>query len=153
MPISIEGPTLGQASRCEPILRALPGWFGIEEANAQYLQDIESLPTFVALDRSEVVGFLTLKQHTAYAAEIHIVGVHPERHRRGIGQALLERAEAHLREAGVEYLQVKTLSGSHPDLHYRRTRLFYERMGFRPLEEFEELWGPENPCLQMIKKL
>jgi hypothetical protein len=26
-------------------------------------------------------------------------------------------------------------------------------MGFRPLEEFPELWGDANPCLQMIKSL
>jgi hypothetical protein len=26
-------------------------------------------------------------------------------------------------------------------------------MGFRPLEEFTDLWGEQNPCLQMIKSL
>ena len=66
---------------------------------------------------------------------------------------MLCRAERHLGKRGFEYLQVKTLSERHPDLNYARTRAFYSAMGFRPLEEFPELWGEKNPCLQMIKSL
>jgi ribosomal protein S18 acetylase RimI-like enzyme len=153
MDITTKGPIVGQSTVCEPILRALPAWFGVEEATRQYIQDIDVLPTFLALIDGEVVGFLTLKQHTAYTAEIHVMGVHPEMHRRGVGQALMNKAEAHLQEQGIEYLQVKTLSPIHPDGGYARTRAFYLTMGFRPLEEFPDLWGPENPCLQMIKWL
>jgi hypothetical protein len=58
-----------------------------------------------------------------------------------------------LRGQGVEYLQVKTLSDAHPDAGYARTRAFYQAMGFRPLQELPELWGEENPCLQMVKGL
>jgi hypothetical protein len=46
---------------------------------------------------------------------------------------------------------VKTLAASHPDEGYRRTRAFYEAYGFRSLEEFPNLWGPDNPARQMIK--
>ena len=52
---------------------------------------------------------------------------------------------------GVEFLQVKTLSGKHPDEGYKKTRAFYLADGFRPLEEFPNLWGLENPALQLIK--
>ena len=34
-----------------------------------------------------------------------------------------------------------------------RTRLFYEAMDFRPLEELKTLWGERLPCLIMVKKL
>jgi GNAT superfamily N-acetyltransferase len=153
MGIVIQGPILGQSAVCEPILRALPEWFGIEKATRQYIQDIDALPTFLALSDGKAVGFLTLKQHTTYAAEVHVMGVHPEMHRQGVGQALIDEVEAYLQEQGVEYLQVKTLSPAHPDAGYARTRAFYLAMGFRPLEEFPELWDPENPCLQMIKWL
>ena len=149
----IQGPMLGQSAVCEPILRSLPQWFGIEEANAQYLKDIEELPTFLASVDEQAVGFLTLRQHNEYAAEIHIVGVNPGAHRQGIGRALQSEAEAHLRQRQVEFLQVKTLSPAHPDENYARTRAFYQAMGFRPLEEFPDLWGPQNPCLMMIKSL
>jgi GNAT superfamily N-acetyltransferase len=149
----VEGPRLGQASVCEPILRSLPEWFGIEEATRQYILDIEALPTFLVTVKGQVVGFLTLKQHSEYAAEVHVMGVYPREHRKGVGRALMASAEAYLRERGVEYLQVKTLSAAHPDKNYAKTRRFYRAMGFRPLEEFPELWGAENPCLQMIKGL
>lgn len=153
MQIVVEGPVLEGAAVCEPILRSLPEWFGIEEATRQYIEDIQGLPTLLAVRGDEVVGFLTLRTHSAYAAEIHVMGVRPEWHRHGVGRALVQGAETHLRQQGIEYLQVKTLSAAHPDQHYARTRTFYMAMGFRPLEEFPELWGPSNPCLQMIRSL
>ena len=79
------------------------------------------------------------------------MGVLPRWHRHGIGRALLTRAEAYVR--GRRFLTVKTLAPSHPDENYRATRRFYEAMGFLPLEELPELWGPQNPCLVMIKTL
>jgi ribosomal protein S18 acetylase RimI-like enzyme len=151
--ISICGPLLGVASRCEPVLRALPQWFGIEAANQHYLQAIEHLPTFLATREGEVIGFLTLQQRFPQAAEIYVTGIHPHFHRRGLGRALLATAEASLCTSGVEYLQVKTLSASHPDENYAKTRAFYLAMGFRPLEEFPTLWDAANPCLLLVKRL
>ncbi len=153
MEIIVQGPFLGQANVCEPILRSLPEWFGIEKATQQYIRDIKELPTLLAVTNGEVVGFLTLKKHTDYAEEIHVMGVRREAHHKGVGRALLEEAEKYLREQSTEYLQVKTLSSAHPDENYGRTRRFYAAMGFRPLEEFPTLWGEGNPCLQMIKRL
>jgi GNAT superfamily N-acetyltransferase len=149
----IQGPFLGKSAVCAPILAALPQWFGIEEANRQYIHDIEELPTLLATFEDNAVGFLTLREHSEYAAEIHIMGVRPEMHRQGVGRALVNNAKSHLRLRGFEYLQVKTLSPAHPDRNYARTRAFYLAMGFRPLEEFPELWGTANPCLQLIEGL
>jgi ribosomal protein S18 acetylase RimI-like enzyme len=131
------------------VLAALPGWFGIEEAVERYVREVAELPTF-AVERD---GFLALKQHTDTAAEIYVMGVRPESHRRGIGTALLEAAEAFLRGREVEYLQVKTLGPSHPSEHYAATRSFYAARGFRPLEELTAIWGEANPCLVMVKHL
>ncbi|MCA9919395.1 MAG: GNAT family N-acetyltransferase [Anaerolineales bacterium] len=153
MKVTINGPLLGQSHLCEPILRALPDWFGIEEATRQYVADTAVLPTFLAFHQNQPVGFLTLKQHTPYAAEIHVMAVLPAWHRHGVGRALLAASEAYLREQNVAFLQVKTLSSAHPDVGYGRTRQFYLAMGFRPLEEFLTLWGEANPCLQLIKSL
>ena len=153
MGVTVEGPFLRRSSVCEPVLRSLPQWFGIKEAADQYIQDIEGLPTLLARDGDSIVGFLTLVVHSAYSAEIHVMGVRPEYHRRGVGAALVRAAERNLRQRGVEYLQVKTLSPQRKDKNYAHTRQFYYALGFRPLEEFPELWGPENPCLQMIKGL
>jgi hypothetical protein len=48
---------------------------------------------------------------------------------------------------------VKTLGPSHPDVHYARTRSFYEALGFIGLEETTAFWGEANPCLIMVKAL
>jgi len=150
---TVEGPVLGAAAVCEPILRALPDWFGIEEALLNYLTEIDRLPTFLARDQGKVFGFATLKQHTPLSAEILVMGCYPQNHRQGIGRALLLQAETWLAGQGVEYLQVKTLGPSHPDAGYARTRAFYTTMGFVPLEELPQIWGAANPCLIMIKRL
>jgi GNAT superfamily N-acetyltransferase len=143
---------LGQSHSCEPILRALPEWFGIEEATREYVADTAALPTLLAVE-NQPIGFLTLKQHTPYAAEIHVMAVLPAWHRQGVGRKMLDASEAYLRTKNVEFFQVKTLSSRDPDVGYRHTRQFYLAMGFRPLEEFPTLWGEDNPCLQLIKHL
>ena len=144
---------MNMGSTCEPILRALPDWFGIEEAIVQYVKEIDGLPTWLAVDGDKTAGFLTIKKHTPYAAEILVMGVRRTLHRRGAGRALVLAAEQELHRQGIQFLQVKTLSASHPDENYARTRAFYFAMGFRPLEEMPGLWGPANPCLLMVKSL
>jgi ribosomal protein S18 acetylase RimI-like enzyme len=149
----IEGPGQGKSAVCEPILRSLPDWFGIERSIAQYVKGIETMPTLIAKAGGEVAGFLAIKKHNDYSAEIYIVAVRSGMHRRGIGNALMRRAEELLSEEGVEYLQVKTRGPSKPDEHYERTRAFHTAMGFRPLEEFADIWDKDNPCLLMVKFL
>ena len=153
MRITIDGPSFETAALCVPILRALPGWFGIEAAVMQYAREIDHLLTWLASDAARVCGFVSIKQHTPYAAEIYVMGVLPDRHRIGIGRALLLHLQAWLRQQEVEYLQVKTLGPSHPDPNYAKTRAFYVAMDFRPMEEIPQIWGDQNPCLIMIKKL
>jgi ribosomal protein S18 acetylase RimI-like enzyme len=149
--LQIQPARYGTSAVCAPILRALPQWFGLEDANIAYIADIEAHLTFVATVEAEPVGFLTLVQHTPSAAEIHVMGVLPTQHRQGTGRALVAAAEAYLQAQGVRFLQVKTLSARHPDAGYAKTRAFYQAVGFVPLEEFSDLWGEQNPCLQMIK--
>lgn len=151
--ISIQGPYLEKALLCEPVLRSLPEWFGIEEANQHYLESIDEMPTFLSFDGDQVVGFLTVLQHYPTTAEIYVTGVSRQYHRCGVGRALLNAAEDYLQDLGVQYFQVKTLSDSHPDEGYVKTRAFYRAMGFHPLEEFKTLWGEANPCLLLIKHL
>jgi ribosomal protein S18 acetylase RimI-like enzyme len=78
---------------CERILRGLPEWFGVEQATAQYVRDLESLPGLVAIQGGRVLGFLALRPHNTAASEIHVLAVHRDHHRSGIGRALFQRAE------------------------------------------------------------
>jgi GNAT superfamily N-acetyltransferase len=149
----ITAPELGKSAHCTPILRALPDWFGIEEALQSYSAEIDRLPTLLARVEDQTVGFLSLKLHNPYAAEVYVMGIRQEMHRQGIGKALMTAAQEWLRAQNIEYLQVKTLSPAHPDAGYARTRAFYLALGFRPLEEFKQLWDEHNPCLIFIKRL
>ncbi len=150
----IVGPEMRQAKACEAILRALPDWFGIESAIAQYVRDIETLPTFLALDEDDhAIGFMTVKKHFPHAADLYVLAVCQEHHRSGVGRMLLERVEEWLRDEGVRFLQVKTLAPTANYEPYNRTRRFYESMGFVPLEIFPTLWDVKNPCLLMIKTI
>jgi coenzyme F420-0:L-glutamate ligase / coenzyme F420-1:gamma-L-glutamate ligase len=132
----------------EAVLRDLPEWFGIEEATQGYIDAAATLPTFV-VERD--AGFLCLKQHTPRAAELYVMGVRREHHRRGIGRALVAAGESWCRAHRIRYLQVKTLGPSRPDPEYDRTRAFYEALGFIALEELRGLWGEENPALLLVK--
>ena len=120
---------------------------------AEYADSARHLPGFVARSAGgEPIGILLHRRHFAEAAEIHLLAVDPDRHRQGIGAALVDAAESELRGDGCQVLQVKTLGPSHPDSRYALTRAFYQAVGFIPLEETHDLW-PENPCLLMIKAL
>jgi N-acetylglutamate synthase-like GNAT family acetyltransferase len=138
---------------CESVLHSLPNWFGIAEANEQYIRDLSALPTFVSEIDGEIAGFASVHQHNPDAAELHIIAVSPEQHRCGIGRLLLQRVEQEARSAGARILQVKTLGPSNPDKGYAKTRAFYLAMGFIPLEETTAFWGPDNPTLIMVKLL
>jgi GNAT superfamily N-acetyltransferase len=138
----------------ERLLRALPDWFGIAESVTEYVAAGARLPTYLAyLDgSSEAVGALLVARHFPEAAEVYLMAVAPDRHRRGVGRALLTAAEADLSSEGARFLQVKTLGPSHPHEGYHKTRSFYLSQGFTPLEEIQGLW-PGNPCLILVKTL
>ena len=87
--LSITGPFLEQTAVCAPILHALPNWFGIEEAVEHYLNDIATMPTWLAQKEEAIIGFLTLNQHFPNSAEIHVMGVLPDYHRMGVRSRLI----------------------------------------------------------------
>lgn len=151
--LTISEPQLGKGSVCAPILRALPQWFGIEEATQHYIDSVDKMPTFIAYQGEQAVGFVGIKQHYPRSAEVYVMGVLPTVHRQGAGRMLIAACEAWLKGEGVTFLQVKTLSPAHPDEGYKKTRAFYEGVGFVALEEFPTLWGERNPCLMLIKQV
>lgn len=140
------------------LLAALPHWFGLPASNAAYVESARVLPTYLARAPeaeglpAEPAGVLLARRHFPESAEIHLLAVEPGLHRQGAGRALVAALEADLVAGGCRLLQVKTLGPGSPDEGYARTRRFYAALGFRPLEELS-LWGPDNPCLIMVKPL
>lgn len=144
-----------QPGQVERLLRGLPEWFGIEHSLVEYVAEARHLPTYVVRepDAGTAIGVLLVKRHFPTAAEVYLMAVDRAWHRRGVGRALVDAAEADLRADGVRFLQVKTLSSSRQDANYARTREFYLALGFEPLEEFPDLWDEGNPCLLLVKGL
>ena len=138
---------------CNDILRSLPSWFGMESSIVDYVQQVRELPFYAAFIDILPVGFVTIKVHNPFASEVCVMGVLKEYHRQGIGKKLIECCEKYCKESRMEFLTVKTLDKSRESKSYEKTRLFYESIGFRPLEVFPLFWDENNPCLFMAKHI
>ncbi|MDR0783858.1 MAG: GNAT family N-acetyltransferase [Propionibacteriaceae bacterium] len=151
--MNVTGPRPPAPEIAATILADLPEWFGLPEANAEYVEAAGRMTTYLAHDDDGApIGILLLNQHFPQTVEIHLMAVLRDHHRCGVGQALVAAAETEAVAAGVRLFEVKTLAASHPDPGYAKTRRFYEALGFLPVE-VTDLWGDANPCLIMIKPL
>ncbi len=138
---------------CEEILRSLKEWFGIEEAIQNYLKEIRLLVTYAIKVEDTYIGFASIKEHNAYTFEIHVMGILKKYHNLGYGKLLLQEIELWGKQQGKVYMSVKTLDETRESREYDSTRHFYLAYGFVPIETFPTLWGEDNPCLLLIKKL
>ncbi len=111
----------------------------------------EELGGWLAMASDEPLGIMILMDHGFSSVENVLLAIRPEFHRQGIGTMLIQHACAYARSLGKAYLTVKTLGPSRASESYKGTRAFYSAVGFEPLEEIVSIWGPENPCLLMIK--
>jgi GNAT superfamily N-acetyltransferase len=130
---SIPSPARDSGSVCRQILDTVHEWFGIPEANDAYVEFVDTHDTWVAYSSQHTpIGLISGQRRFAETAEIEVMAVRPEWHRRGVGRALVEVFEAHHRSQGTRLLEVKTLGPSHEDPGYRSTRAFYMGIGFLP---------------------
>jgi GNAT superfamily N-acetyltransferase len=135
------------------ILDTIPEWFGLPESNDDYVAKADLLRNVVARDGDEIVGICLLLDHNPQSVEIDLLAVRRERHRHGIGGAILEHVEDELRQRGVLLLHLKTFGPSIQNEPYERTRAFYVAHGFVAMEERVDVWGADNPCLFLVKSI
>ena len=134
------------------ILESLPDWFGIPEAREEYIGKSASRPFFAAFDGERAIGFLCLAETGKDTAELYVMGVLQEDHRRGVGKALFASAKQRAKELGYSFLQVKTVQmGKYPE--YDATNRFYLALGFCEFEVFPTLWDEWNPCQIYVMSL
>lgn len=127
------------------ILEALPEWFGIPEAQENYIRESADEIMLVSSEGGEPDGFLCLKETGRDTLELAVMGVLKEYHRQGVGTALVQAAKRIARERGYSFLQVKTVQmGRYPE--YDATNRFYLSLGFKEFEVFPTLWDEWNPC-------
>ena len=136
---------------CNDILRALPLWFGNEEAIIDYTDKVKEMPFLIAYDYDKPIGFLAINVHNEHTAEVCVMGVLEDYHRQGVGEKLIKACEMFCQNNQKEFLTVKTLDASANYEPYDKTRNFYIKMGFKPLEVFPLYWDKDNPCLFMAK--
>ena len=133
------------------IMNALPEWFSPPEDIVNKSVIHREYPFFAAYDGENVLGFIALKIHNQYTADIYNLGILKKYHRMGIGHRLIEESVHYCKENHYKFLTVKTLDESAEYEPYNGTRAFYKSEGFYPLEVFMTFWDEENPCLFMVK--
>lgn len=127
------------------ILEALPDWFEVEEGREQYIKESSEQICIGAVEDTEYIGFLCLKETGKDTLELAVMGVLKEYHRLGIGRELFMMAKNIAREKGYSFLQVKTVQmGKYED--YDNTNRFYISLRFKEFEVFPTLWDEANPC-------
>jgi len=139
-------------ARCYDIFAELDGWFGSEELNTEYAEQLSASSSLVALIDNRVEGVISLDWHYDTTAEIYSMAVSLAHHRQGIGTQLLSAAEALARQRNYVFLHVKTLGDTLPHPGYQKTRAFYENYGFSKLFQTEDLWDG-LPTLLYVKTL
>ncbi len=133
------------------VMNSLPKWFSPPEDILKKSVAHRDMPFFAAFDGTKVIGFAALKVHNEYTVDLYNLGVLEEYHRQGIGHAILMAVESYCKENRYKFITVKTLDVSAQYEPYERTRAFYLKNGFYPLEVFPLFWNKENPCLFLVK--
>lgn len=127
------------------VLEALRDWFEVDESREKYISESADQIFLAAKEDGDYVGFLCLKETGKETAELAVMGVLKNYHRKGLGRKLFEAAKRIAKEKGYLFLQVKTVQmGVYED--YDITNRFYLACGFKEFEVIRELWGDENPC-------
>ena len=127
------------------VLEALTDWFEISESRETYIRESGSQLFYAAFDDSLPVGFICLKQTGKDTAELSVMGVLKEYHKKGIGRQLFLKAKEAAVRKGYSFLQVKTVKmGVYEE--FDSTNRFYLALGFKEFEVFPLLWDENNPC-------
>jgi ribosomal protein S18 acetylase RimI-like enzyme len=107
-----------------------------------------------AFDENRMVGFIVFKELNDEAIELAWTAVAPESQGETIGTSLVMEGLELLPKKYV-LCETKTLSEIDPDPEYAKTRNFYKKLGFIPLETINPYpgWGKDNPCQIFVRIL
>lgn len=109
---------------------------------------------FGAYIEDQMVGFITYKEINSEAIELSWMGVLIEYQGKGVGtQLVIESLKA--LSGGHQICEVKTLAETQPDEGYEKTRQFYKKLGFIPIEIIDPYpgWDKDSPCQILVKFL
>jgi len=101
-----------------------------------------------------MVGFVAFKELNDQTVELKWLAIEPKYQNQGTGTLLVNEGVTLLPKK-YAICEMKTLSEIDPDLQYARTRKFYKKLEFIPLETISPYpdWGKDNPCQIFVKIL
>ena len=99
----------------ERLLTTVPEWFGLPEANTDYIEAARTKETWtVRGDDGGIIGLTLVDQHFPHVVELHLMVVDRAHHGQGVGTVMVQAVEEDARARGVRLLEVKTLGASQP---------------------------------------
>ena len=126
-----------------------PQWFN-EVGIKNIARDLQIEECLIAEDDGKTVGFVIYCTKDG-TAELSWIGVRPELHRKGIGQALVNALEASLVKSGFRTLEVSTVAATIAYEPYARTRSFYHAVGFSDVQT-DMKWYPSGDDRLLLRK-
>ena len=113
----------------DQVVAVLDRWWGgpsREQAHPLFFHELGS-HALIAEDEGEVIGFLLgfSVPSIPRVAYVHLVGIHPDHRRRGVGKRLYETFEARARLAGDSRLKAITNVGNDGSVAFHRALGFH----------------------------
>lgn len=132
------------------IVSVLDRWWGgpsTERAHPVFFYELGE-QALIAEESGEVVGFLLgfiapTRPPTGY---VHLVGIHPDHRRHGVGKELYKQFTDRCRACGVKRLKAITTVGNESSIR------FHQALGFEMREE-KEYAGPRRARIVFTKEL
>jgi ribosomal protein S18 acetylase RimI-like enzyme len=124
----------------------------IELAEERFAKGVASGYEFVTAEQNgRLVGYACYGPiaGTKSSHDLYWIAVHPELQRRGLGQRLMELAEAGIRKTGGTRVYVDTSSRK----QYAPTRAFYERAGYTKAALLDDFYAPGDGKVIYVKVL
>ena len=105
-----------------------------------------------AIGRVVGAAYYAPEQFADRVWNLYFLAVHPQRHRTGIGTALVSTVEQALRSAGDQVARVLLVETSSAD-GFNAARRFYAREGFDREARVREFYGPRQDKIVFWKSL
>lgn len=150
--MNIEIKKTAEYQKAYDIAKSLPEYFD-KGGLTSIEQDTKNHMLFGAYLDGEMIGFATYKEINNEVIEMSWLGVLPQHQGRNYGKILVEQSLYGLSK-GYKVCEVKTLSDTDAYKPYKKTREFYKKLGFIPIETIHPYpgWG-DNPCQIFVKFL
>lgn len=132
------------------IARGLPEYFTAQALKSME-KSLEQDTMYGAYAEGNIAGFVALKELNSDVIEVSWLAVRKEHQGQGIGTRLVREILEVI--GNYKVCQVKTLADTVEDAGYEKTRAFYRKLGFVPLEVIDPYPGWDDPGQIWVKCL